>query len=99
VRRREAYGRRDGVGDEAMERLRVADPDGAERVAVIRLDERREARSQRVAAQLVVLERDAERRLDGGRAGVRVEDARESGRHDADERVRELDRRGAGETE
>ena len=52
-----------------------------------------------VAAQLLVLERDAERGLDRGRAGVGVEDAREPGRRDLDERVRQLDRGHAAEAE
>ena len=82
-RRAAASGARAGATASAKKRwnaLRVADADRAERVAVIRLDERREARAPRVAAQLLVLERDPERGLDGGRAGVRVEDARQAGR-------------------
>jgi hypothetical protein len=88
-----------GVGDESMERLGVADADGTERVAVVRLDQRREARAQRVAAELVVLKGDPERHLDGRRARVGIEDARQAGRHDRDERVRQLDGRRAREAE
>ena len=47
VRRRQADRGQDGVGDEAMEGLRVADADRAERVAVVGLDQRREARAPR----------------------------------------------------
>ena len=78
VRRRQADRGLDGARDEAMEGVRVADPDRPQRVAVVRLDQRREARAPGVSAQLVVLERDAEGGLDRGRARVGVEHARQA---------------------
>jgi hypothetical protein len=54
----------------AMERFRVPDADRAERVTVIPLHQRRESRPKRVTAELMVLERDPQRRLDGRCAGV-----------------------------
>src|SRR6185295_12148732 len=82
-----------------MERLGPPDADGTERVAVIALLERREAHARGLAAELLILERDAQRRLDGRRAGVGVEDAREPRRRDLHELVRQLDRRHAAESE
>ena len=65
---------------EAVEGLAVTDRHRADGVAVVGLDQRREARALRLAAQLAGLERDLERDLDGGRTGVGVEHARQAGR-------------------
>ena len=99
VRRRQAHGRPDRVRHEAMKCLRVADPDRAQRVAMIRFHQRREARAPCVAAELVVLQGDPERDFDRRRSGVGVEDAGQSRWNDRRELVRELDRRRARETE
>src|SRR5262249_31683998 len=75
------------------------DADGAERVAVIRLDQGGEARARRGPAELLVLEGDAECYLDRRGAGVGVEDPRQTRGHHADEGMRQLDRRHAAQPE
>ena len=82
-----------------MEGLGVADADRAQRVAVVRLGERDEARAPRLAAQLPVLERQLERDLDRGGAGVGVEDARQRRRRQLDQPLGQHRRRHVGEAE
>src|SRR4029077_2352008 len=61
--------------------------------------QRREPDAPGVAPEPVILERETERGLDRGRAGVRIEDPREPCWRDVDERARQLDRRHVREPE
>ena len=85
--------------EDLVEEIDAADADRADGVAVIGLGEREELLLLGAAALPPVLERDLERDLDRGRAGVAVEDARQAGRRDLDQPLGELDRRLVGEAE
>ena len=83
-------GKRSGsnsVGAEAA----VADRERADGVAVVRAAEREELRAPGDAAVGPVLERDLQRLLDRGRAVGREEEVRVVDRHDARQRLGQLD--------
>ncbi len=81
-----------------VEEVDAADRDRADRVAVVGVAQVDEGGAAGVLATalLLVLEGHLQGDLDRGRAGLRIEDARESGRREVDEAGRQLRRRRDG---
>src|SRR5262249_50446080 len=79
--------------EDPMKQRDPTDADRAKGVAVVGLVEAGEPLLARAAAQLPVLERLLERDLDGGRPGIRVEDAAQAAWRDVEQRGAQPDRR------
>ena len=82
-----------------VEEVDAAHGHGADRVAVVGHLRARRSRAPVLPALAPVLERHLERDLGGRGAGVRVEDAREAGRRELHQPLRQLDRRAVAQAE